>query len=358
MNIKKVCIMIIHQLKQVIKEKKLLFLLVILSVSVSTFGVFFYADYLACYAEKMSGQQGDCLLIESHLKKEDTKKIKQVLKQLDDSEINHIICSDVDAGKVESDSEIFLKGEYHKNYEERLLIGRLPEWKSEKREIVIDEFTAENLNKNISPIGQKINIDDKDFNVIGVCSITEEDEMIVPIAFYLDNFTTNKIQISFCKELLQDEKERVSELFTSRGIKVIWKSRMHTWINMEFWKNIWEIVAVFLLISINNFMLMRYLVIRNRKKYCVYSICGGTRRNISGIISVQTFIPIWLGTLIGFFLILIANPFLQKYEWLKHEDSGITYTIILGLLLVIEVVVCGIFKKVMINKVELYYVEE
>lgn len=55
--------LVLFNLKRMYVEKKALFLLVIISTAISTFGIFFFGDYLAEYYKNIESQMGDCLYI-------------------------------------------------------------------------------------------------------------------------------------------------------------------------------------------------------------------------------------------------------------------------------------------------------
>lgn len=351
--------LITMQIKKMYKEKRALFFMVIFSVMISTYGVFFFTDYLSSYIEQLSNRRGDCLTIGQELTRQSSKSFQNIMKELDYSQISEIICSDSDASKSNIDNEILIKGEYHQNYKKRLLVGRLPEWDSTEPEIVIDEFMAEALEEPDSPVGKKVKIGDTEYKIIGVCSIMDEDEVIVPLTYYLTHFRTNQIQIQFKKELSNHQKEQLTALFEAENFTQIkWRELPKIWTSDVFWKNMWQVMAVFVVIGINIFMLMQYLINKNKRKFCIFSICGGGRDDIATIIFGQIFIPIFIGTMLGFMMAIISRMSFGQLEWFAHKDTVPIYAMIFSVLLGIEIVVSIRLEKVMIQGVELYYVED
>lgn len=360
MMIRKQIMLVLFNLKRMYIEKKALFLLVIISTAISTFGIFFFGDYLAEYYKNIESQMGDCLYIEGNLKEECKPQLINGIKKLKLAQVSEIICGDT---QIQLNGEsCVIKGEFHNNFEQRMLSGKLPAWNEKNAKVVLDEFQAENIADTIPRgqklIGYKLNMDGKTYTVSGICSTTEEDELIVPVLFYLNHYSTNQVKISFQHTLSSQEKEKIEKLFAFDDLlEVNWTALKQPWEQTEFMLNFVQLLGVFVCIGINVVVLIQYLLYRNKRKYCIYSICGGADRDIHTIIFNQIFIHMLLGTVSGLLLFRVFKFILGKVEWL-YGGNWYFYMWIFVLIILIQVVTSCILEWKMRKNLEIYQVEE
>lgn len=352
--------MIISQLKKLYRDQKVLFVLVVASTLISTYGFFFFTDYFANYVEGLSNQKGDRLCIEEQLSEEQKEQFLAFLQDLEFDPIEEIVCEARGTQHVDQNQvDIVVKGEYHRNYNARLLVGSLPDWSQNDATIVIDEFKTVEMESDKSILEQKMMIDGTEYKVQGVCSILPEEEVIVPLHYYLKNFSTDYIEMEFNKKLTRKERkvyEKTLNLIVGNNLN--WESPPKVWEVKEFWGNFWQVIAILVVIGINIAMLIEYLVFRNKRKYCVFSICGGGEKDITSIIFWQIFIHMWIGTISGACVAIISRLMIGKLEWMQHDNSVQLYLAAFIMLSALEAAVAFGLERKMAKKMEIYEVEE
>lgn len=353
--------LVLFNVKRMFYEKKVLFILVIISTAISTFGIFFFGDYLAAYYKDLANQMGDSLYIEGNLNETYKAKLIDGIEQLDLTQISQIVCEQTEEEEGEDGNSI-IKGEYHNNYDNRMQSGETPAWDERRAYIVMDEFRAseiaDDLQKNEKVLGQKLKVDGKEYTVSGICTITEDNELIVPVLFYLNHYEANQVEISFQHKLSEREKERMETLFSlDNVVELKWTDLKEPWEQTEFMISFVQLVGVFLLIGINIVMLIEYLLYRNKRKYCIYSICGGTDRDIRSIIFWQIFVHMLFGTVLGSILVAVFKQTIGNVEWL-YRGSWYLYMWLFVIVVLIQAVTAYGLDWKMNRKLEIYQIEE
>ena len=348
-------ILIWFNIKKLYREHTLLFLLVIFSTMVSTFGIFFFTSYLAGYYDSLKNQAGDMLVIEQSISKNMGEALVQGILELDVDLIADIVCENV-SENISDESTV--KGEYHKNYNTRLQCGRLLQIEEDSPVAVIDEFCAEENSFGISPIGQSIDLYGKEYEIVGVCTITENDEIIIPVAYYLQNFETTQVAITFERSFSKEKRHEIEMILEKYGVmNIAWKSVESPWENVEFWINFVQILMVFVIIAINIFVLIHYLIHKNKRNYCIYSICGGNDKEISAIIFGQIFIHLLMGNICGLLASCIFFKVLGAVEWLYYGNIKF-YLLVFGVIVAFHSVASFVLERKINGKSEVYQVEE
>lgn len=359
MMARKQIMLVLFNVKRMFYEKKVLFILVIISTAISTFGIFFFGDYLAAYYKDLANQMGDSLYIEGNINETYKAKLIDGIGQLELNQISQIICEHTEE---EEDGNPVIKGEFHNNYGNRMQSGETPAWDEGRAYIVIDEFRAneivDELQENEKLLGQKLKVDGKEYTVSGICSITEDDEFIVPVLFYLNHYETNQVEISFQHTLSKQDKERMETLFGSDNLVALhWSDLEEPWEQTEFMVSFVQLLGVFLLIGINIVMLIEYLLYRNKRKYCIYAICGGTDRDIRSIIFWQIFVHMLFGTVLGSILVAVFKQTIGNVEWL-YKGSWYLYMWLFVIVVLIQAVTAYGLDWKMNRKLEIYQIEE
>lgn len=361
MMARKQILLVLFHVKRMFYEKRVLFILVIISTAISTFGIFFFGDYLAAYYSDFANQVGDSLYIEGNLNETYKAKLIDGIEQLDLAQISQIICEQTEEEESEDENPI-IKGEFHNNFDSRMQCGEVPAWDETRSYIVIDAFRASDiandLKKNQNVLGQKIKVDGREYTVSGICSITEDDECIVPVLYYLNHYEANQVEISFQHTLSKQERESMEMLFGSDElVELNWSDLKEPWEQGEFMIRFVQLLGIFLLIGINIVMLIEYLLYRNKRKYCIYSICGGTDRNIRSIIFWQIFVHMLFGTVLGSILVAVFKQTIGNVEWL-YRGNWYLYLWLLGIVVLIQAGTAYGLDWKMNRKLEIYQIEE
>lgn len=343
-------------LKKMYRVNKLFFILVIISTMISTFGIFFFASYLAGYFfDSFLSQPGDMLIIDLEHSQMDGDDLLHVMEELGKDEMADIVCEQEQGYKQQ---EYNVMGEYHRNYSLRMQCGRLLEIEENFPNAVIDEWTAAAITSGDTPIHQYMEIDGKRYQVVGVCTMTDNDEVIVPVAYFLQNFKVSRIQIVFSGRLsVQKRNEKEMILKKYKINENDWKAMGKPWKNVDFLINFIQVLGVFIIIGINIFVLIYYLLYKCKRNYCVYSICGGTDREVFYIIISQNLVHLLIGIVLGTVLKEVILKAIGDVDWLYQGDF-IFDLFLLFINILIHMIASYILGKIFIEKSEIYQIEE
>lgn len=351
---KKICL-VCFNLKKMYKDNKMLFLLVILSTMISTFGIFFFASYLADYVQSFTKQTGDMLIIEQEFSDNSGNEVLKGILSLNTEEIEVIVCKQENISEDENSN---IMGEYHKNYSSRMHSGRVFEINETNPYVIIDEFQALNMDIKDTPINEKIEINGKEYQVAGVCTITEYGEIIVPVGYFLKNCVVNQIEITFSNSFSKEKRKEIEKVLIQYGVEEInWKAPEVPFNSTEFWVNFLQVLAIFIVIGINILVLIHYLLYRNKKNYSIYAICGGNDIEIFLVIFLQVFIHLLLGTVLGVIGTLLFFRGMGNVDWL-YQGSVSFYFIVFGIIVLVYVIAACILERKINGNREIYQIEE
>lgn len=349
----KVLYLVYQNLKKMFRSNCLLFLLVILSSMVSTFGILFFSGYLAGDYNNFVLQRGDKFILNQLSKEIDGKKIWQAITQMNSEDITDVICS-----KGQSDSEQEIMGEYHRGYQSRMLCGELFGLEETKPVAIIDEMRAAEITNGDLPTGLYYEIENQKLEVAGVCTITEQDEVMVPVAYYLHNLPVQSIEVTLQHTMTDSQRAEIEAIFEKQGFRgVVWESPKKPWGNISFWVDFIQIALIFVVICINVLILIYYLFKRMKRNFCIYSVCGGEDRCIFFVIFLQTFCHLLAGIVLG---VVSSVPFflyMKDVSWLLH-DNVLYYFGVFVFIVFLHMIFSFIVERIVSKELEIYQVME
>lgn len=180
-KVMKLMYLIVRNIIHTFLQDKYLFILMISCTAVSTFGIYFYSYYLAEYYEAYDCEKYNIVEV-TDLQFDRGDQMIQSMDDIDISLVRDIYCK----GSLQDDN-MPVMGEYHSDYESRLLSGTLFDLNEENNKVILDELTLAAMTDEIhfedTPIGAKILINQIPYYVAGVCTITEYEEVIVPVKY-------------------------------------------------------------------------------------------------------------------------------------------------------------------------------
>ena len=347
--------MIGFHLKKMQRSNRMLFWLVIISTMISTFGIFFFSGYIASNYDMTLEGSGDELAIRQEFKKNESDELYKGLEEVTSDGVLDIICTNSD---VDKDEEFWIMGEYHKNYDERMQSGRMVELNETEPYVVVEDFSIYEMEFEDTPIGEYIDINGSRYEIIGVCSLTTEREAMVPVAYYLNHYDTDYITITFSEKMTSDKKEKIEDKLKKYGVQNMeWVNPAKPWDDSGFWVNFVQVALIFVIIGINVYILVQYMLHKNKRNYCIYSICGGTENEIMGIVFGQVFVHLLIGTIFGTILAFILFQVMKPMDLLYLDDWHIYIVVYLLVVLMYAVLAWSIQCKTLKN-LEIYQIEE
>ena len=360
----------LHNVKKIYKRHLFVFLLIVISMCVSSFGMLFYSGYIGQTCAEREEGNGDCL----KLTLLDGGKGKNVIQTLDfmmmkykqlsyikindsqnEEDDNAMKDSGMESTEETNEISISIVGEYNKQYEKTLLVGRNLLYEENEAVALIPSDYVTYLEYDDVPIDSKICFEKCNMNVVGVLSYMDEEAIIVPIKYYIENFEGKYLEIGFAERLSKSEREQIDREILEYGIGeesnwVLAKPVFQSW---DFWYEFLQIVMIFLVIIINIFVIIYFLMLRMRQTYSIYSICGGGRIRTLFVIILQAFLIILIGNIIGSIVYLIFLPFAKSLK-LAYQGSLVFYMIISALIGVISLIVTVITSIKVNRKITVY----
>ena len=239
--------LVVRNLFHIFLQDRYLFILMIACTAVSTFGIYFYSYYLAGYFAAYDCEQYDSVEITNF----DSVSVDQIIQSIDNMDIRLI--RDVYCKESLQNENIPVMGEYHSDYASRMLSGTLFDINEVNNKVIVDELTlaarSDEITFEDTPIGAEILINQIPYSIAGVCSITEFEEVIVPVKYFLRNYPVKTMEIRFQKRMDPEKKSSVEGLFDYADLA--WSKSQSIWENSDFMMKMLQISIVFLIILIN-----------------------------------------------------------------------------------------------------------
>lgn len=316
---------------------KRVFILIIVCTAITTFGFTFFISYIAGYCQKYYCNEQQSVTITFDQQKEGTR-IDKSIQKLNMDYVEDIYCKNF--------QEQRMQGEYHKDYTGRMLLGDMWKEKEEKNYVIVSELDLLGRGYQKTPIGSKYNYSGKDYVIKGVCSITEEDEIIVPIRYFIKNFSIDEVTIRFQKNR-EIEREKINRIFNTGNIK--WNEPLTTFIQTsEFMTRLTQVSFIFVILLINVYMTSYYIVKKQRNKNRIYTICGANNLQIRKITTIQLTIQEIAGIVIGVICYLAMVYFVQIQD-LLYRGGIVFYAGMIGVSILIHILfivgLCFFYKR-------------
>lgn len=323
--------LILHNIRRIIIHNKITSLVVIFSIVFTTFGLLFYSGYIYNVSSERKISYGDTITI----KLDDNIQYQDITEIIDDLEkdvkIQSLLVSSQEP--IQEDGNYNIVGEYNASYENILLSGNYFSRSEENGLLVLPEYLVGDIaGYNEYPIGKILNIKGHQLKISGVLSFLYTDYLIVPIEYYIKNFDTHFISCTFKDKNINLEKIEkiqnnsfVKEVNLTKPVNVLYTS--------QFWVEFGQIILIFAAAIINLFTIIYFWIVREKRMYNIYSICGSTTSSIIKIIAGQSFAIILFGIILGIVLFSILSSFFVKYNLIKIDY--LLYIIIIAIIILI-----------------------
>lgn len=364
---------IVHNIKNLAKKNRMILSLVIVSTVVSTFGILFYSGYiLKNYYDTQSKIQQE---MEVTFKEEVNKQqVHEVLKKLINKEkrLIKVQVSDYDQNSHASDTTIIMEsdkedentsvavmGEYVTTYGKLLEAGRGIKLEEIGPLVLIPEELTNYIEYEVTPINKRFSTGGKEFEVVGVLGYSENDGIIVPVNYYIDHFPVNHLRICYAQALSKENRQALERiLIKSQVIEDYQFTKVaFALFSSDFWIEFIQILIIFVVIIINIFVLIYFLMNRMKRSYKIYSICGGSSSRVYKIIVLQTFFLILVGITIGLIVYLCSLSILARYELVYDRMLSLYMELAMGVA-AIEFLFSAVVGKIVHSGLGIYQIAE
>lgn len=364
--------LLMHNILHLAKKKKYSFMVVMVSITVISYGVLFYAGYLL-YSYYVDGKVTDTIQIEldDQISKEE---IHHVLECLKEDGRESIILSENPYKKKEAYGELTeeivesraqLVGACYDSYEGRLLAGEGYSIDEGKAYLLVSSFILEygKIRRTIgigqNPIGKEVEIKGKKMKIIATKDNCSDADYEVPINYYIDNFNSKYIQVEYIKALENKDKKQIEkELENSLGVKNFnIKSQIPALLDYGFWMQFGQILLIFLIMTLNLFFILLFWIQSEKRKYNIYAVLGCSKRKRNLLLIAQNGILLLAGGVIGSIIYMFTCGMLSKLDIVYGGDlsiyvkiQGVYYLLVMVFLIIVT---CHANKKQ-----EIYVVKE
>lgn len=309
--------LILHNVKRIATHNRASFFIVIFSLIITTFGVLFYSGYIYNVSTGRRINYGDKLEINVSVDAS-PQELKAIISKIEQNQdVQSILVSR--EKPMQQDGTYDIVGEYSNLYSGRILSGKYFERNEETGVVVLPEYSVgEIAGYNEAPVGKILEFDNVDMTIIGVISFLSTDYLVVPVDYYVNNFTTGYICCTYNSFVQNDLYEYLSVNTNVENYHI--SSQKPILLTTSFWLEFGQILLIFAVSIINLFTIIRFWIISNKRTYNIYSICGSSKAKIICLITGQSFMVILLGTILGVGLFSIFANVLEKYDLITTES--------------------------------------
>lgn len=318
----------LHNLKYMLKKGNHVFFIVLISMSLSVFGMLFFSGYfLYSYYEAEMGSKIDITL---HPGIPGTD-VLQLLSQL--KEKNYVTQQvQMTAGETDDSG---VTGEYNRQWNKSVLDGKNYTLDEEHPYVIMAEYMVDFMKNGESPVGFHLK-DQEALQVYGIVSYTENDGYCVPVRYYALHYPTETVRYCYAQKL--DKKTVYAINTTLKNSSAVADYHIvrtaNPFLSADFMEKFVQIVLIFSVIIINIFCMTYSWIIHFKRDYRIYAVCGADKKSIVGIIMVQTIILMFAGVFAGNILFFIGKTGL-KHTTLVYQKSYVPYLEISLLLMMI-----------------------
>lgn len=297
-----------HNIWKLIRHRTVLGIIIILSLIVSTFGVLFFSGYFSySYYDSIIGKTSSLsITITPTSSSQDIQSILNTITNLSGGSINSITLSDGAINNNYSDGNaIPVIGKYSKTEEEQLLLGRYFHEGENCPVVLLSETCASILGVSNMPLSETLSLADKQFEIIGILFHSDL-AYILPINYYMDHYTANKIDVFFNAHL---EKESLRVIQNLPGVRnAEYSEPPSPFLSAEFIPSLIQILLIYSFTFLNIILVIQLWQQSNMEQYKLYYCLGANLGTITTIASMQIIFVSLFGVLIGYLVFLLLLP--------------------------------------------------
>lgn len=314
-----------------LKYRSRLILVVVISISVSIFGILFYSGYfLYTYYEAAGGSSIIVEVAPETEKNEVWKLVEQMWMVGAETEKIYVVPDESDG--------IQCVGAYNKNWEAGrfLLIGKNFFYDENTASVIMAEYLVDSVEDGDIPIGRDMVFQESVFEVTGIVSFTEYDAINVPVKYFVTHYDTNIIEYSYAEQLNSVHKEKLEEIVADSSIVVNYSilNENNPFMSEEFVTVFFQILLIFMIVVVNAFSMAYYSVMLLKRNYRIYAVCGASKKCIQAIIVIQNALVILASVIMGNAIYIIGKNMIKEYGVVYQGN----YSIYVGISLIVFVV--------------------
>ncbi|MCR5629176.1 FtsX-like permease family protein [Eubacterium sp.] len=345
-------IILMNDLKRLIKYNKVTFIVVSVSMMFVTYGVLFYAGYIAYGYEKEQSEIYFDVYLNDGITKEKTAKLCESLRS--DSIIQMVVADSKD--NYESDDNSTIVGEYNKSYDILRIVGKPYGLNDTGKGIVVDEILVEDKSCNgKTVIGEKIKINDEEFPIKAVVSFKDYLTISTSIKYYINNFKTHYIKLGYNNKKIK--KHIIKILEQDKDVKKYDIEESSAVIfNLSFWGRFAEILLMFCVIIINTFMIISYWIKQQQSVYNIYKICGASERMVHFLEICKMFCILSISSIFSLIIFFVMK------KWMVSKGLVANMNLFYVEICMVVLIILLLFTCVAVNKEHkkstIYHVKE
>lgn len=330
-----------RNIKSLIRHHCFLFIVILFSVALSSFGIFFYSGYFLYSYYETTGMNRNhvSIQLQDGTQPQAVSEIIQQLTSIGTDQVQKLTVqetSDIPKNGSYSAQTLPVIGIYRPEYAKRLLLGRFFTPQENAPSIILSEFITEALEFHQSPVGSSISIGEAEFKVIGMISHSYEDGYLIPMEYYIRHFPTSCIDITYLPEFSRSQlKDICSTLAQNSNIlSCEITSPSSPFLSADFLLSFLQIILIFCAVLINIISMLYFWNRLCRQTYQIYSVCGGSPGQKLGVTLLQTLSLTIPSIAFGFLLFASLLPVLGRLQ-LVYASHIENYLFIGAVLMVI-----------------------
>lgn len=341
----KIVLLSTQNLKVFIKQKKALFLTILLGLSISIAAILFYTGYFLKHFEDATGSSDVTLKIKITNSTISTLDIVDMLENNKKIPPVRIMAFENNPDEFlpktnDQNMKIHIMGDkYLKVLPENLIIYGNYFDNENMDELPITSSALKQLGMKKS-VGQSLELNKTNYEIQGLVSpfyyLPYDDNCIViSLKNFLSNYKANYLHFEYDKTITALQSAELSDTLSKfQGIEIIHiPSKSNPLNSSRFLVELFQIILIFFLSFINIFSLSYFWIKSNKRNYSIYSLCGAAKRTITTTIMINNLVITLCGILIGTILFKIISPFLLSFGIITEFTFERYYSILLIIIL-------------------------
>lgn len=345
---------LLNEIKKLIKYNTVTFVVVSVSMILSTFGILFYAGYISYGYDDESRYQ----ILEIEFRKNaNEKNIKDIYKELLNNEVVHVVVAE-NKKKYEDENMICLVGEYDRAYENDRAAGQVFALDSKDDGIVVcEDVLEEDILSKGNPIKQDIKIQEHEYTIKGIVLYMDYLNYATSVNYYLNHGEVGYMKVIFRNALSKTETEHLTKIVNGSEVSAYRITNPKPLIsNLDFWMEFGQILLIFCIVIVNLFMIIAYWVNQQKQNYNIYLLCGAKESTVTLFMFLKVFLILFVDIAVGLGLFMIIKNSMVDLGLVSNQN--IFYMEIAVWIMVIV----SLFALITIRKVngrkQIYYVKE
>ena len=329
-------------------------MIIVISFTVSVFGVLFYSGYFAySYYDSLEGEV--CSVNISLPPLISSEKVYDIISGITQVSSDAVISITVSEGDINDNYTIGnlipVIGKYSIQEEEKILLGRYFNENENNPVVLVSEGCAAILGISDAPINEILTIGLSKLTIIGIL-LNSEYAYITPLDYYIENYPVTKISIVYNQNITNKEMQLIISEYGDAIADYTFRKQTSPFLNKTFLPSLIQILLIYSFTFINIMLVLSLWQQYCLERYKVYYVCGIQDKQLFFNIVLQIVIVSFFGILIGSVSYLVLLPLFEHLSIVKESFFDCFLIVCIVLLLVITF--SGIYGKKIVRKLEIY----